>query len=79
MEIAFDTSETATGEFLVTVVPSPICPFELTPQHLTVMSESIAQEWEPPAETETAFDIPETATGEDLFVVLPSPSLPPTL
>src|SRR4051812_11624063 len=70
---------TVAGFVLAIVVPSPIWPEALKPQHLTWPSESAAQEWDWPPEIVVAFEIPNTETGAARFVAVPSPSCPTPL
>src|SRR5947209_7257685 len=57
-------------------VPSPSCPFSLTPQALTEPLLSRARLWLAPAEMALTSLSPLTATPTLLFVVVPLPSWP---
>ena len=57
IEKAVLRSETADGVLLFVLVPSPNCPLVLAPQHLTVESDSKAQECKEPIEIAVASDI----------------------
>lgn len=67
---------TATGVGLLTRVPLPSSPLELSPQHRTVWSMRKAQALDPPVLTATAPVRPTTVTGIELLVFVPSPSSP---
>ena len=65
---------TATGCVLLVMVPTPACPYELSPQVNTVPSLCTAAELYIPAEIEMARPMTETCIGTPLDAVLPSPS-----
>src|SRR5262245_33842923 len=58
------------------VVPSPICPELLSPQHHSVKSVRIAHVWFAPAETLAQFVSEPIWVGDNLRARVPSPSCP---
>jgi hypothetical protein len=71
--LAPSVNDTVTGEVLVVPLPSPSCPLESLPQHLTDPVVSLAQVWSPPAATVVACTFA-TSFATLLLVVRPSPS-----
>ena len=68
---------TGTGAARCVVVPSPICPEALRPQHHTAPPLVTAQVWPLPAATaSTPLASPLTGTGVSRCVVVPSPTWP---
>ncbi len=70
---------TVVGVFLWVVVPSPIEPPPLYPQHLNELSFNLAQLVRPPLATSTAVLMFETVTSEVESVLEPLPSDPKKL
>ncbi len=68
--------DTATGEGLLVVVPSPSSPEKLSPQHFMLPPDRRAHEWRSPVATAVAVVIPSAATGVAESEVVPSPSWP---
>jgi len=67
----------SSGDSLSTWVPSPSCPCQLLPQHITDLLLITAHVWYEPAAIAIACAPPRsTETGACLFVVVPSPSCP---
>ena len=62
---AAERPDTVTAVRRSVVLPSPIAPFELFPQHTTLLFISRAQAWSPPSAICTAFDTFDTVVGED--------------
>ena len=69
--------DTAVGVFLWMVVPSPRCPYVLSPQHVRAPVASRAHVWYRPAVMAvTPLESPVTGVGVSWLVVVPSPSCP---
>src|SRR5205085_2271358 len=66
---------TSIGERRRVVVPSPSCPYVLSPQHLAPPPGVTAQVWPSPGAITLAVR-PGTSTGVRRWVVVPSPSWP---
>lgn len=67
------------GARRVVVVPSPYCPWVLSPQQIAWPLPRMPHVWNAPAEIESAVDTPVLVVGSSRFVVVPSPICPDTL
>src|SRR5690349_4052242 len=79
MSCALVIPVTAVGVRRLVLVPSPICPLELSPQQSTWPVVRRAQLCSAPPVTSTAGPGSVTATGTSAFVRVPSPACPASL